>query len=103
MNVEDANGCCVMGSVTLTGPATLVLSVVSSDALCGGGCDGSASVTAFGGTTPFTYSWNSTPVQTTPIADSLCANTYVIAVTDDNGCTVSATSISVNRHRCWFQ
>ena len=93
VNVEDANGCTVMGSVTLTDPATLVLSVVSSDALCGGGCDGSASVTAFGGTTPFTYSWNSTPVQTTPIADSLCANTYVIAVTDDNGCTVSATSI----------
>ncbi len=93
VNVEDANGCTVMGSVTLTDPATLVLLVVSSDAFCGGSCDGSATVTAFGGTAPFMYSWNSTPVQTTQIADSLCTNIYIITVTDDNGCTSSSTSI----------
>ncbi|MBL4578279.1 MAG: SprB repeat-containing protein, partial [Flavobacteriales bacterium] len=93
VNIEDVNGCTATGSVTLTDPAVLILSVVPSDAFCGGSCDGSATVTAFGGTAPYGYAWNSIPVQTTQIADSLCAATYVITVTDGNGCTASSTTV----------
>ncbi len=93
VNITDANGCPAVGAVTLSEPASLVLSVVEADALCGGICDGSATVTPFGGTAPYFYSWNTIPVQTSQIADSLCASNYVITVTDDNGCTSSSSAI----------
>ncbi len=54
-------------------------------------CDGTATSNATGGTTPYTYSWNTIPVQTTADASSLCRGTYTVTVTDANGCTTSGS------------
>src|SRR5690606_26142670 len=43
-----------------------------------------------GGTPPYTYSWNTDPVQTGPTATGLEAGTYVVTVTDANGCVSTA-------------
>ena len=59
---------------------------------CNGQSTGSATVTPVGGATPFTYSWNSTPVQTTQTATGLAAGTYTATVTDNNGLTATATA-----------
>ena len=57
---------------------------------CNGGFNGTATVTASGGTLPYTYSWVPTGgVNST--ATGLSAGIYTITVTDANGCTVSDT------------
>jgi uncharacterized repeat protein (TIGR01451 family) len=56
-----------------------------------GASDGEATVTHTGGFEPYTYFWNTDPVQTTYTATGLAAGTYTVTVTDDKGCTVTAT------------
>jgi len=52
--------------------------------------DANASVTATGGTAPYTYLWSDG--QTTAIATGLDGNTaYTVTVTDANGCTDDVT------------
>ena len=52
--------------------------------------NGTATVVASGGTPAYTYSWNTSPVQTTATATGLAAGTYNVTVTDHNGCTVTS-------------
>ena len=59
---------------------------------CNGQSTGSATVTPAGGATPFTYSWTTTPIQTTQTATGLAAGTYTATVTDNNGLTATATA-----------
>ncbi len=67
----------------------------------------STSLTCFGGTnatatanptgvSPFNYSWNTTPVQTTQTATGLSAGSYTVTVTDNGGC-VSSASVTITQ------
>jgi gliding motility-associated-like protein len=60
---------------------------------CYEGSDGSAVASVSGATGPVSYSWSSSPVQTTATAIGLQAGTYTVTVTDSIGCTASATVI----------
>ncbi|MBK9543807.1 MAG: hypothetical protein IPO49_16110 [Bacteroidetes bacterium] len=82
-NVSDANGCTASCSVTITEPAALVATCsVVSNVTCNGGSDGSADVTASGGTAPYTGTGSFT---------GLAAGTYTYNVSDANGCTASCS------------
>jgi SprB repeat/Secretion system C-terminal sorting domain len=85
--VTDANGCQKTGSVSVSQPSALSLSIVKTDVDCYGGT-GTATANVTGGTAPYTYSWNSNPVQTEATAD-LGVGTWMVTVTDANGCSVS--------------
>ena len=61
-----------------------------NDVSCFGGNDGTATASAVGGTTDYTYSWNTSPVQNTAIATGLTQGTYTVIVTDANGCEDTA-------------
>lgn len=51
-------------------------------------CDGSVSVTAVGGTPPYTYQWaNIGGIITTNVLANLCIGTYSVTVVDANGCS----------------
>jgi hypothetical protein len=52
-----------------------------------GACDGSVSVTAVGGTAPYTYQWSNGGMMTTPTLTNLCIGTYSVTVIDSNGCS----------------
>lgn len=54
-----------------------------------GNMDGSATVFTSGGIGGLTYSWSTTPPQTTSMATGLTAGTYVVTVTDSVGCTAT--------------
>ncbi len=69
--------------------------VESHDVTISGLCNGDATVLASGGDGLYTYLWNDTDSQTTPIATDLCSGNYTVIVTDGNGCTASA-SIFIN-------
>ena len=68
-------------------PVTADASVISQ-VTCNGDCNGSAQVTAGGGTIPYTIDW-APGGQTGTVASGLCAGSYTVTVTDDNGCTAS--------------
>jgi len=59
---------------------------------CFGGSDGEATAIGAGGTAPYTYSWNTSPVQTTAKATGLAAGTYRVTVTDSKTPTPSCTN-----------
>jgi gliding motility-associated-like protein len=87
--VRDANNCLFNIPVTITEPAVALSSTTTqTNVLCYGQVNGSATITASGGTSPYTYSWNTVPVQTTPTANNLAAGVYIVTVTDAVGCTI---------------
>jgi gliding motility-associated-like protein len=92
VTVTDANNNTTTATVTLTEPTALVATVTSvDDVTCTGNTDGTVNVTVSGGTTNYTYSWDSG--ETTEDLSSVAEGTYELTVTDANGCTtqVSAT------------
>lgn len=90
VTVTDANGCTSTGSVTINEPAAMTASITSqTNPLCFGNCNGTATVTASGGTTPYSYSW--CLGQTTQSVNNLCDGACGVTVTDDNGCTATSS------------
>ncbi|MFK7905653.1 MAG: hypothetical protein AB8B69_11035, partial [Chitinophagales bacterium] len=70
----------------------MLLVTSSEDATCGQQ-DGQATVTANLGTPPYSYTWNTDPIQTTSIATNLPAGTHSVIVTDDNNCSLLAQAV----------
>jgi gliding motility-associated-like protein len=82
----DAHGCTHTASVTITQPTGMTLTEAHTDANCSSS-NGSATVTVTGGVGPYTYLWSDPSAQTTATATNLSSNTYVVTVTDANGCS----------------
>lgn len=89
VTITDANGCTGNASVTITEPAGVTGTINPTNILCNGACNGQASVTASGGTSPYTYLWNDPALQTTATATGLCAGAYTVQVTDANNCVTN--------------
>ena len=90
--VEDAIGCTSVSSITISEPVLLTSSISSTnDASCNAVCDGDATVVGSGGTLPYLYSWDDPGTQTNAMATGLCANTFIGTITDNNGCTTTAS------------
>ena len=91
--VTDANGCTTARNVTITQPSAALSSTVSAqtNVNCFGGNTGSATLAITGGTAPYTFTWNTTPAQTSSTATALTAGTWTCTVTDARGCTISPT------------
>ncbi|MFN8297583.1 MAG: gliding motility-associated C-terminal domain-containing protein [Chitinophagales bacterium] len=92
VTVVDSKGCQATASVVINVPTQLTASATGTPVSCGGACDGSATVTAQGGTPPYTYAWNSLPPQQLQNATYLCAGNYIVTVTDNKSCTVTANT-----------
>ncbi|MBK8500315.1 MAG: right-handed parallel beta-helix repeat-containing protein [Flavobacteriales bacterium] len=86
--VVVSNGGCSTSSTstTVTVKASPVVTCSSNTT------NASVSVVASGGVAPYTYSWNTSPVQTTATATVSASSTYTATVTGSNGCTASCTT-----------
>ncbi|MBS1781410.1 MAG: gliding motility-associated C-terminal domain-containing protein [Bacteroidetes bacterium] len=94
VTLTDSVGCTRRDSVTLTQPNLLIASTsATTNVSCNNGNNGTATVSATGGTTPYTYSWNTTPTQTGTTATGLAAGNYIVTVRDSNGCSDTALAI----------
>lgn len=82
-NNEVSPGTTFTFNVDFIGPDVDIINVIHTE--CGED-DGSAEAVVTNGTSPFSYSWNSSPSQNTAIATNLGPGTYRVTVTDDNGC-----------------
>lgn len=97
VTIIDDHSCSVTGSVIIleqAGP-TAVISNITHPA-CNGQSNGSATVSVSGGTSPYTYTWNTTPQQSSATAVNLPQGTYFVTVKDANNCTTTATAILTN-------
>jgi len=90
VTVTDDHGCTTTASATITEPPVLTATTSVTNVSCHGGSNGSATVTAVGGTSPYTYLWSNG--QTSVTATSLAQGTYSVTVTDANGCTATASA-----------
>lgn len=85
--VTDANGCTASCAVTIGGASSGLTATCSSTASGCDSCNGTATITASGGTPPYTYSWPGGTLS------GLCPGSYVGTVTDANGCTATCTAV----------
>jgi len=96
ITVTDMNACTATGTVTLSEPPELIISVSGTNPACYGECDATAEVTASGGTAPYSYMWDN-DAGTDATASGLCgATTYTVIVTDSDGCTQSTSYTPVD-------
>ena len=96
VTVTTSFGCTSTFSVPVTINAIPAVSATSTDVACRGDRTGTATATVTGGETPYGYLWNSLPAQFNATAVGLYASTYTVTVTDNNGCTNTA-STTVNQ------
>jgi len=97
--LTDANGCSALGSYALSAPTPVNIFTISHktaagyDISCANGDDGGIESTVTGGTPPYAYSWIGPNGFTAVTADitGLMAGSYVLTVTDANGCAVFVT------------
>lgn len=89
--VTESNGCIRTVFADITQPLPLGIShsnIVIPN--CNGTCNGIISVTASGGTIPYTYHWSS-GTSTDSINGNFCSGSYSITITDAHGCTYDTT------------
>jgi hypothetical protein len=85
------------GSVTINSVASNLSVSASQGAQPGcGQANGTAIATVSGGTPIYSFAWNTNPVQTGPTATGLTAGNYTVTVTDQNGCTATASVVLTN-------
>jgi len=93
--VTDYNGCTSSNTYTLSQPSNpLVTNGVIVNASSTNSGDGSIDVTISGGAAPYTFIWSNG--STTEDISNLNPGTYVISITDANGCTTSSSFIVEN-------
>ena len=73
-NPEHLNGICQVSALSIT--------TTNTNVSCHGDSTGSAIANVSGDYPPFTYSWSTTPIQTSDTATNLVAGTYTVTVTD---------------------
>jgi uncharacterized repeat protein (TIGR01451 family) len=89
--ITDSLGCNIAYSTMVNSSAPVYVTGTASPASCGA-CDGTASLVATGGTTPYIYSINGIQ-QTNGSFGNLCSGVYVGTVTDVNGCSGGYTLV----------
>jgi gliding motility-associated-like protein len=95
VDIADANGCLTMQSVVITQPPPLTLAVNTPSIICIGQST-TITATAGGGTAPYAYLWDNLITDSTQVVSPAVTTSYIVNVTDANGCTVPAQTITAN-------
>ncbi|MFN0014781.1 MAG: HYR domain-containing protein [Saprospiraceae bacterium] len=92
VSITDAENCEIVAETTLVDPPLLTLTLVGvTNANCPDAAEGTATVTATGGTGAVGILWNNN--QQGPMATALKAGTYIATATDANGCTSTTQAV----------
>lgn len=96
VDITDANGCVVTDFHTVNEPADLMVSVSQTQIGCEGAMKNAAHANVAGGTSPYSYSWNTGDV-TQDITDQSAI--YVeVTVTDANACPSAVGFITLTEN-----
>ena len=96
VTVTDGNSCTAISSFVVDEPAALIINQPTiTNVACFGNSTGAITLNFTGGTGPFNYTW-SPAGPNSPAYTGIAAGNYDVTITDDNGCTSSA-SYTVNQ------
>jgi hypothetical protein len=87
VTITDGNGCTNIESINITEPNAINVQVITTDASCNGGVDGTATLSISGGVGNYSTNWGAINPNT------LSAGTYSVTVTDGNNCSTIETFI----------
>lgn len=90
LTVTDVSGCIASIIVTVNEPDSLEAGATFTNSTCMGTNDGTASSTAIGGTSPYTYDWDNDGTgdfDDAATISSLTPGNYTVVVLDANGCS----------------
>ena len=88
VTVTDANGASITSCTDILEPASALDLNMTEIPANPSNMEGTATATVTGGTMPYSYSWDTDPIQTTETAIGLASDIYNVTVTDANGCEV---------------
>jgi gliding motility-associated-like protein len=91
LTVNDANACTQTSSAPVTQPALLSVNAAGIAATCNAKCDGQLICIPAGGTSSYTYSWNTGCVAAS--CNAVCTGTYTVTITDAHGCLATDTAL----------
>src|SRR6056300_1709149 len=92
VTAKDANGCTQTLSVTITEPAAISVSSISStNVTCNGASDGTITITATGGGTLKYSIDNGSTYQSSNVFSALAPGSYTVVVSDNNNCNATYT------------
>lgn len=92
IHLKDNNNCIKDSNITITEPAVLAITNLPiSEPTCYNGTNGTISVNATGGTTPYRYKLNTGSYNATNNYTSLTAGVYNISIRDTNNCQKDTT------------
>lgn len=80
----------MVGTVSVNCPGFMAEITEEVGESCAGACDGEAVAEPSGGDSPFSFEWSDG--QMSGNATGLCAGTYTVTITDNNGCTSTASA-----------
>jgi len=89
VTVTDDLGCESVDTVFIDEPTAVSVSGITNNSLCNDTNTGLSSVTPSGGVGGYTFLWNDPSGTTTNTATNLFPGTYIVTVTDSNGCSAS--------------
>ncbi|MEL7122453.1 MAG: hypothetical protein AAFO07_23610, partial [Bacteroidota bacterium] len=99
VTVSASDGCIAVGTGFVIAPDPLLIDSINSQTpSCPGDSDGSLTVFASGGSTPYTYIWDNQPQNDTTtfnLYPGLAAGTYSVTVVDANNCEAVSSSAIV--------
>ncbi|MCF8346874.1 MAG: SprB repeat-containing protein, partial [Bacteroidales bacterium] len=96
--VTDANGCLLIGDdITITEPVAVTVTTAHENVQCNGESNGSITITATGDTGPYNFSIDGATYQVESIFGGLSAGTYTIDVEDANGCSWTASDVTITQ------
>lgn len=83
--VTDNAGCVSTNKIIITEPEAITALISNAQGVsCGNVCDGKATISVSGGTTPYAYMWTSG--ETVAIAKALCGGKNYVTIQDARGC-----------------
>jgi hypothetical protein len=92
VTITDSKNCEKLFTTSITEPTELNISQTAlQNVNCNGLTNGSISVSASGGTSPYLWSWSNS--QTGPVASNLAAGSYTVTAIDNKNCTKDAVFV----------
>jgi gliding motility-associated-like protein len=92
--VTDAFGCDDTVAIPVSAPATLSVTIASTNITCNSSNNGTATATVTGGTTLYTYAWSNGSIL--PSIVGLSPGNYSLTVTDSKGC-IGTASVTITQ------
>lgn len=91
LHIKDNNNCDKDTTVTVGQPNPLAFTFVVTNVLCNGGSTGTVTVTATGGTTPYTYAADAGAFGVSNVLNGLNAGAHIIHLKDAHNCIKDST------------